>query len=120
MIVGRLLLAAGLLAAAAVTGFTGYIVWAGAGGERPSVCYGTAAKGRLEGGRRLPYAGANYRAYSLVGFLLGASLVGVVATGFALAAALLNAVFGLCLGCEAYLLIKRLTGPRVVPVGSSD
>jgi hypothetical protein len=56
----------------------------------------------------------------LVGFLLGASLVGVVATGFALAAALLNAVFGLCLGCEAYLLIKRLTGPRVVPVGSSD
>ena len=71
MIVGRLLLAAGLLAAAAVTGFTGYIVWAGAGGERPSVCYGTAAKGRLEGGRRLPYAGANYRAYSLAAYLLG-------------------------------------------------
>ena len=64
--------------------------------------------------------GFGFAAVGLVGFLLGASLVGVVATGFALAAALLNAVFGLCLGCEAYLLIKRLTGPRVVPVGSSD
>lgn len=64
--------------------------------------------------------GFGFAAVGLVGFLLGVSLVGVVATGFALAAALLNAVFGLCLGCEAYLLIKRLTGPRVVPVGSSD
>ena len=64
--------------------------------------------------------GLGFATVGLVGFLLGASLVGVVATGFALAAALLNAVFGLCLGCEAYLLIKRLTGPRVVPVGSSD
>jgi hypothetical protein len=64
--------------------------------------------------------GFGFAAVGLVGFLLGVFLVGVVATGFALAAALLNAVFGLCLGCEAYLLIKRLTGPRVVPVGSSD
>ena len=31
---------------------------------------------------------------------------------------LVNAVFGFCLGCEMYLLIKRLTGPRVVPVGT--
>ena len=54
----------------------------------------------------------------LAGFLLGADLLGVVATGFALVAALLNAVFGFCLGCEMYLLIKRLTGPRVVPVGT--
>ncbi len=36
-------------------------------------------------------------------------MVGLVATGFALVAAFLNAVFGLCLGCEAYLLIRRLT-----------
>ena len=72
MIIGRLLLGACLLTAAGITGFTGYIVWAGAGGERPSsVCYGTAAKGRLEGGRRLPYSGPNYRAYSLAGYLLG-------------------------------------------------
>ena len=45
---------------------------------------------------------------ALVGFLAGAPLLGAVATGFALAAALLNAVFGFCLGCEMYLLIKRV------------
>lgn len=43
----------------------------------------------------------------LVGFLAGVDLLGLIATGFALAAALLNAVFGLCLGCEVYLLIRR-------------
>jgi hypothetical protein len=29
-----------------------------------------------------------------------------------LVAAFLNAAFGLCLGCEAYLLIRRLTPGR--------
>ena len=45
----------------------------------------------------------------LAGFLVGADLLGLVATGFALVAALLNAVFRFCLGCEAYLLLKRAT-----------
>ena len=40
----------------------------------------------------------------LAGFLAGATLLGLVAAGFALVAALLNAVFGFCLGCEMYLL----------------
>ena len=62
--------------------------------------------------------GLGFAVVGLVGFLLGADLLGLVATGFALVAALLNAVFGFCLGCEIYLLIKRLTGPRVVPVGT--
>ena len=44
----------------------------------------------------------------LAGFLSGATVVGLVATGLALAAALLNAAFGFCLGCEMYLLIKRV------------
>lgn len=39
--------------------------------------------------------------------LLGAGLVGGVATGLALAAALLNAAFGLWLGCEVSLLARR-------------
>ena len=60
--------------------------------------------------------GLGFAVVGLAGFLLGADLLGLVATGFALVAALLNAVFGFCLGCEMYLLIKRLTGPRVVPV----
>jgi len=40
-------------------------------------------------------------------YFAGATVVGHVASGFALAAAFLNAVFGLCLGCEVYLLIRR-------------
>jgi disulfide bond formation protein DsbB len=43
----------------------------------------------------------------LAGFLLGLPTLGLVASGLALAAAFLNAAFGLCLGCEMYLLIRR-------------
>ncbi|WP_199444507.1 DUF4395 domain-containing protein [Umezawaea beigongshangensis] len=42
-----------------------------------------------------------------IGYAAGLPAVGVAATSFALVAALLNAAFGLCLGCEAYLLIRR-------------
>jgi hypothetical protein len=42
-----------------------------------------------------------------VGFLAGATWLGLAATGLALAAALLNAAFGFCLGCEIYLLALR-------------
>ncbi len=45
----------------------------------------------------------------LVGYLVGAPVLGAVATGLALVAALLNAVFGFCLGCELYLLLRRAT-----------
>jgi disulfide bond formation protein DsbB len=51
--------------------------------------------------------GLTFAVVALAGFLAGATVVGLVATGFALAAALLNAVFGFCLGCELYLLIRR-------------
>ncbi len=44
-----------------------------------------------------------------VGYLSGATLVGVIATAAALIAAFLNAAFGLCLGCEMYLSYVRLT-----------
>ncbi len=37
------------------------------------------------------------------------------ATGLALAAALLNAAFGYCLGCELYLLLRRVRPARSVP-----
>ena len=54
--------------------------------------------------------GLAFALVGLVGFLAGATLLGLVATGFALVAALLNAVFGFCLGCEMYLLIRRFAG----------
>ncbi|NYG54688.1 DUF4395 domain-containing protein [Nocardioides perillae] len=53
--------------------------------------------------------GLAFAAVGLVGFLTGATALGLVATAFALAAALLNAAFGFCLGCEMYLLLKRAT-----------
>ncbi|GAB6985372.1 DUF4395 domain-containing protein [Nocardioides pyridinolyticus] len=51
--------------------------------------------------------GLGFALVGLAGFVLGADLLGLVATGFALVAALLNAVFRFCLGCETYLLIQR-------------
>jgi len=51
--------------------------------------------------------GLVFAVVALAGFVAGADLLGLVATGFALVAAVLNAVFGLCLGCEMYLLLQR-------------
>ncbi|MFM9034098.1 MAG: DUF4395 domain-containing protein [Mycobacterium sp.] len=44
---------------------------------------------------------------AVAGFLAGAPLAGVIATAFALAAAFLNAAFGICLGCQIYPLVTR-------------
>jgi disulfide bond formation protein DsbB len=60
--------------------------------------------------------GLVFAVVALGGYLAGADLVGAIATGFALAAAFLNAVFGLCLGCEMYLLIRRIAPAR--PAGT--
>jgi hypothetical protein len=53
--------------------------------------------------------GLGFAVVGLVGFLTGVDLLGEIAVGFALLAALLNAVFDFCLGCEMYLLLKRAT-----------
>ncbi|WP_248583364.1 DUF4395 domain-containing protein [Nocardioides sp. InS609-2] len=52
--------------------------------------------------------GLGFVVVALAGFVLGATTLGLVATGFALAAALLNAAFGFCLGCELYLIGVRV------------
>jgi hypothetical protein len=52
--------------------------------------------------------GLVFTVVALVGFATGALLVAQVAIGLAVVAALLNAVFGLCLGCELYLFGLRL------------
>ncbi len=46
---------------------------------------------------------------ALIVLLLGATTTALVLAGLALVAALLNAVFGLCLGCELYLILRRAT-----------
>jgi Domain of unknown function (DUF4395) len=44
----------------------------------------------------------------VAGYAAGPTWLGMAATAAALAAAFLNAVFGLCLGCEMYVLIRRI------------
>jgi hypothetical protein len=63
--------------------------------------------------------GLAFSLVAAVGYLAGAPVVGLVFAGFALIAAFLNAAFGLCLGCEAYLAFRRLTNRPIsarVPV----
>ena len=52
--------------------------------------------------------GLAFAGVGLVALLAGATVVGQVAVGAALVAALLNAVFAFCLGCEVYLLVRRV------------
>jgi Domain of unknown function (DUF4395) len=47
-----------------------------------------------------------------VGYATGLTPLGIAATALALAAAFLNAAFGLCLGCEMYVLIRRVWPAR--------
>ncbi|HEX7321628.1 MAG TPA: DUF4395 domain-containing protein [Mycobacterium sp.] len=53
------------------------------------------------------FVGWAFAVVGVVGFV-SIPLVGVVATAFALAAAFLNAAFGICLGCQLYPLAVRL------------
>ena len=53
--------------------------------------------------------GLVFAVVGVVGFGTGLPAVGLVATACAFVAAFLNAVFGLCLGCELYLTLVRLT-----------
>jgi ABC-type branched-subunit amino acid transport system permease subunit len=53
--------------------------------------------------------GLAFGVVGLLGFLTGLDALGLAAVGLALAAALLNAVFRFCLGCELYLIVKRTT-----------
>ncbi len=52
--------------------------------------------------------GLVFAALALIGLVSGLSALFAIAAGFALLAALLNAVFNFCLGCELYLLAARL------------
>ncbi len=59
--------------------------------------------------------GLGFAVVALLGYVAGVDLLGAVATGFALAAAFLNAAFGFCLGCEVYLLLQRARPARTAP-----
>ncbi|MCW7941571.1 membrane protein [Streptomyces hygroscopicus] len=52
--------------------------------------------------------GLVFAAVGLLGLTAGPQWLGLGATGAALAAAFLNAAFNYCLGCELYLLVRRV------------
>jgi hypothetical protein len=54
--------------------------------------------------------GLVFAGIALAGFVAGLTTLALIATGAALAAAFLNAAFGICLGCEMYLIIRRTKG----------
>jgi Ca2+/Na+ antiporter len=51
--------------------------------------------------------GLAFAVVGVIGFAAGAPLLGLIATGFALVAAFLNAAFAICLGCQIYPLVAR-------------
>jgi len=53
--------------------------------------------------------GLLFTAVALAAYAVGLPTLALVAIGLALVAAVLNAVFRFCLGCEFYLLIQRIT-----------
>jgi disulfide bond formation protein DsbB len=63
--------------------------------------------------------GTIFAVVGTVGFAAGWTVLGLVATAFALAAAFLNAAFGFCLGCELYLVFRRTTA-RPSGISPSD
>jgi len=52
--------------------------------------------------------GFTFLAVAAAGYLAGVTTLGVAFAAFGLLAAFLNAAFGLCLGCEAYLAMRRI------------
>lgn len=55
--------------------------------------------------------GLVFASVALVALALDLQVLALAALALALVAALLNAVVGLCLGCEMYLLIRRFAAP---------
>lgn len=56
--------------------------------------------------------GLVFAAVGAAGYLGGVTPLGVIMTAGALAAAFLNAAFNYCLGCEMYLMLRRLAPRR--------
>ena len=50
----------------------------------------------------------------VIGYATGATALGLAAAAAGVLAAFLNGVFGLCLGCEMYLLIRRIWPGRAM------
>jgi len=57
----------------------------------------------------------------VIGYATGVTALGVAAAAAGLVAAVLNGIFGLCLGCEMYLIIRRIwPGQQQLVVADAD
>jgi len=56
--------------------------------------------------------GFAFSVIGIVGYATGLTALGIAAVALALVAAFLNAAFGLCLGCEMYVMIRRVWPSR--------
>jgi uncharacterized protein DUF4395 len=102
----------------------------GAAGRSPyAVFYARVVRPRLgppaelEDTRPLRFAqavGLGFSAIALAGLAMSTGSVTLVAAAAALAAAFLNAAFGICLGCEIYLLARRATSHAIVRTVPND
>jgi hypothetical protein len=64
--------------------------------------------------------GLVFASVGVIGYAEGITGLGVVATAMALIAAFLNGAFGICLGCELYLFIRRIVpGKQGLDAGQS-
>jgi hypothetical protein len=63
--------------------------------------------------------GLVFSVIGVAGYATGLTLLGMAAAAAAFVAAFLNAAFGLCLGCEMYVLIRRFW-PRQQGVAPSE
>jgi hypothetical protein len=64
--------------------------------------------------------GLVFAVIGVIGYATGITPLGIAAAAAALAAAFLNAAFGFCLGCEMYVLIKRVRPGRQQAAADSD
>lgn len=64
--------------------------------------------------------GLVFAVVGVAGYATGLTWLGMAASAAAFAAAFLNGVFGFCLGCEMYVLIRRIWPGRqaLVPAGA--
>ena len=67
----------------------------------------------LEDARPPRFAQVVGLAFAVVGLAGAGTPVLLIATAAAFVAALLNAAFGICLGCELYLIVKKTTNKGV-------
>ncbi|MFB7241155.1 DUF4395 domain-containing protein [Streptomyces populi] len=117
-----------VLAVALITGSVWLLAWqtlafalGAAGGVARSpygLAFGKVVRPRLgpptefespEPPRFAQTVGLGFAVVGLIGWTAGPAWLGSAATACALAAAFLNAAFGYCLGCEMYLVVRRVT-----------